>query len=59
MNNEEKNPAIENEAVVENNSTENKGAKKLSGGMIGAIIGGVVVVIFGNRPSRNPSSRQQ
>ena len=46
MNNEEKNPAIENEAVVENNSTENKGAKKLSGGMLGAIIGGVVVVIL-------------
>ena len=46
MNNEEKNPAIESEAVVENNSTENKGAKKLSGGMLGAIIGGVGVVIL-------------
>ena len=47
MNNEEKNPAIENEAAVENNSTENAGEKKkISGGLLGAIIGGVVVVIL-------------
>jgi hypothetical protein len=47
MINEEKNPAIENDAVTENNTPDTTPAKKkISGGLLGAIIGGVVVVIL-------------